>query len=885
MADLRDRLQEALADRYRIERELGRGGMATVFLAQDLRHDRPVALKVMHAELALTVGPERFLREVRTTARLQHPHILPLLDSGDAAGQLWYSMPFVEGESLGDRLRRERQLPIEDALRITREVADALGYAHGQRILHRDIKPANILLSHGHALVADFGIARASQGAGGQKLTETGSAVGTPSYMSPEQAMGDTALDGRSDLYSLGCVLYEMLTGEPPYTGPSAQAIVAKRLLDQVPSARRLRDTVPPPIDAALQRALAKSPADRYATTGAFAQALSQTSSSSLAEMEILPHAHNTEWRVSLRRRRGQLVLGGTALFGLVLAGALWERAHGIHPNASAEGSGPSRLAVLPFDNLGDSANAYFADGVADAVRDKLASVSGLEVIASASSVQYRHTAKPVQQVGKELGTRYLLTGNVRWAKLPDGTSRVQVRPQLVDAASGVERWGQAFDASVSDVFQVQADIASQVVHALNVTLGTLEQQAVVARPTQSLPAYEAYLKGEAVSAGLTRIESGTLRQAVSWYERAVNLDSTFVQAWLQLTRAHAILYVRGFDPTPSRKAQVHSAAERVAALRPSGWEKHRALALYYGAALGDLARGKSEATQALQLAPTNVDLIRSVASYERSEGAWEAVVTHLQQATALDPRSVDVASDLAGALAALRRYPEAREAFYRALALDPANIGIRVQAAAVRVAQGEPAEARAILRAAPEQVDTIVLARAVADAPLPWLLDERQQQMLLHQGPAAFDNDTSEWGGVLADVYRVRGDSVHERAYTKLAIPVQERLVRDDPGNADQRQHLAYMLAVLGQKSEAERQAKRALLQARQGQNRSFEAYIQDKVARIYLVMGEPEKALDLIEGLLEIPYDLSPGQLRIDPAFAPLRGNPRFERLVNGS
>jgi eukaryotic-like serine/threonine-protein kinase len=238
VGDPRDQLQANLADRYVLERELGRGGMATVYLAQDLKHDRRVALKVLRPEVTAPLGPERFHREIRLAARLQHPHILPVHDSGDAAGQLWYTMPFVDGESLRDRLRRERQLPVEEALLITREVADALGYAHSQGIVHRDIKPENILLSHRHALVADFGIARALQAAGGDRLTETGITVGTPAYMSPEQSMADPLVDGRSDLYSLGCVLYEMLTGEVPYSGTSAQAIIAKRFHEPVPHVR-----------------------------------------------------------------------------------------------------------------------------------------------------------------------------------------------------------------------------------------------------------------------------------------------------------------------------------------------------------------------------------------------------------------------------------------------------------------------------------------------------------------------------------------------------------------------------------------------------------------------------------------------------------------------
>src|ERR671933_658888 len=270
---LRDQLQGALAGRYAIERELGRGGMATVYLAQDLRHERPVALKVLHPELAHALGPARFQREIKLAARLQHPHILSVHDSGEAAGQLWFTMPFVEGEALRDRLTRERQLPVEDALRIAREAAEALDYAHAQGVVHRDIKPENVLLSRGHALVADFGIARALQG-GAERLTETGLAVGTPAYMSPEQAAAERELDARTDIYSLGCVLYEMLSGEPPFTGPTAQAVIAKRLAGEAPSVRRVRPSVPEAVDRAIGRALALVPADRYATAAEFGQAL-----------------------------------------------------------------------------------------------------------------------------------------------------------------------------------------------------------------------------------------------------------------------------------------------------------------------------------------------------------------------------------------------------------------------------------------------------------------------------------------------------------------------------------------------------------------------------------------------------------------------------------
>src|SRR5438067_9292308 len=274
MPDLEERLKAALADRYALARELGRGGMAVVFLARDLRHDRPVAIKVLRQEIAAALGAERFLREIQIAAKLHHPHILPLYDSGAAGELLYYVMPYVEGESLRQRLEREKQLPVEEALAIARQVAGALAYAHRNDVVHRDIKPENILLESGEAVVADFGIARAITAAGGDQLTQTGIAIGTPLYMSPEQGAGGEGLDGRSDVYSLACVLYEMLAGHPPFAGGTAQAILARHSVDPVPPLRTARATVPTAVERALARALAKLPADRYATALQFAEAL-----------------------------------------------------------------------------------------------------------------------------------------------------------------------------------------------------------------------------------------------------------------------------------------------------------------------------------------------------------------------------------------------------------------------------------------------------------------------------------------------------------------------------------------------------------------------------------------------------------------------------------
>ena len=451
MADLRDRLEAELRGRYTLERELGRGGMATVFLAQDLKHDRPVALKVLHPELAATLGPERFQREIQLAARLQHPHILTVLDSGETAGQLWFTMPFVEGESLRDRLRRERQLPVEDALRIAREAAQALDYAHQHGVIHRDIKPENILLTtDGNTLVADFGIARALAGGATEQrstadrherrhagLHEPGAGERRPARSTP----GPTST--RS-----GCVLYEMLAGEPPYTGPTAQAILLRSGSPRsgAERARDARHSVPEAVDQAVQRALARSPADRFATAAEFAP---RARAGGADGHGIATPRRDADRRVT-PRRPGRATGGACAAAirsPLALLGGLRDRAGRAlrlapRPPGDAEAAsggcrGAKLVAVLPFENLGDSDDAYFADGVTDEVRGKLSRLPGLEVIARGSSNEYKKTTKPPQEIARELGVDYLLTGTVRWEKGAGGASRVRVSPELVQVATG----------------------------------------------------------------------------------------------------------------------------------------------------------------------------------------------------------------------------------------------------------------------------------------------------------------------------------------------------------------------------------------------------------------------------------------------------------------
>jgi eukaryotic-like serine/threonine-protein kinase len=894
LADPRDQLRAGLSGSYALEQELGRGGMATVYLAQDLKHGRPVALKVLHPELAATLGPERFQREIRLAARLQHPHILTVLDSGDAGGQLWFTMPYVEGESLRSRIQRERQLPLDAALQIVREAGRALDYAHQHGVVHRDIKPENILLTRdGSTLVADFGIARAL--GGDERLTQTGMAIGTPAYMSPEQASADKTIDARTDIYSLGAVLYEMLGGEPPYTGPTAQAIIVKRFTEPVPSVRKLRPSVPEAVDRAIQRALAPVAADRFDSAADFVRAIQAPADTSAATPTVpTPAAQTvptapavtapTTSPTGVRPRRGTPVLAVTLALGFVLGlGVLFAWRHS-HARAGDEDSGARVLAVLPFENVGDSANAYLADGITNELRGKLSQLNHVQVIASGSSNQYRHTSKTPQDIARELGADYLLTATVQWEKLPNGTSRVRVSPELVDVTPGHAprtKWQQPFDAAITDVFQVQADIAGQVASALNVALGAGQKETLTERPTENLAAYDAFLKGEATE-GLVLANPPTLRAAITYYEQAVALDSTFALAWAQLARAHAAYYYN-VTPNPTNADASLHAAERAIVLAPERPESQLAMGSYYGQVRADNARSLAACEAGLKIAPDNADLLTSAALAEQSLGRWDAAVKHLERAWTLDPRSATTARRLSQSLLRLKRYPEAEAAADRGLALAPANLDLLENKAMTYLARGDLTGARAVIHSAPSEVEPTALVANIGNYwDLSWALDDAQQQLLLRLGPTVYDDDRGTWGIVRATTYYLRGDRARARIYADSARLGFEETLKATPDDAQRRVFLGLALAFLGRNAEAVKEGERAVALAPAARDGYLGPYIQHQLARIYVLVGEPEKAIDQLESLLKMPYFLSPGWLRIDPNFAPLKGNPRFEKLV---
>jgi serine/threonine-protein kinase len=616
--------------------------MAVVFLAKDERHDRHVALKVLRPELASEIGAERFLREIRIAAGLTHPHILPLHDSGEVDGFLYYVMPNMEGQSLRERLEREGQLELDEALRITQEVASALDYAHRQGVVHRDIKPENILLHDGAAMVADFGIGKAASAAGGS-ITQTGIVVGTPAYMSPEQSTAEGDVDGRSDLYSLACVLYEVLTGEQPYTGPNAQAVIAKRFISPIPHPKVMRD-IPDTVDVAVTRALARAPVDRFATAATFSEAL-------------------------------RLAREGTST---------------PRDGVPAEASARKSIAVVPLANMSaDPENEYFADGMTEEIINALGKVKELQVASRVTSFAFKGKAKDVREIGQEIGVSTVLAGSVRKAG-----SRIRIAAELIDVGNGYHLWSETYDRQLEDVFAIQDEISRAIVDALKVRL-VGEPEPLVVPVTENLEAYTLYLKGRFF---FNKFTEHDLRRSLEYYAQALEMDPRYAKAhagiadtWMNLAD----------DWLPPHEAYPKSkeAARRALELDPDLAEARTALGKVIGWFDWDFERAEQELRHVIAADPQSAEAYFGLASILPPMGRGTEAVEAMRQACVVDPLSAGYARWLARLLVFTGEYEEAITQTRRTMDLDPAYSRAYLDLGNAYLAQGDAAKALAAYR------------------------------------------------------------------------------------------------------------------------------------------------------------------------------------------
>ncbi|HEU4584452.1 MAG TPA: protein kinase [Gemmatimonadaceae bacterium] len=644
-----------LADRYTIEHEIGHGGMATVYLAEDRRHGRKVALKIMRPDVASTLGAERFLREVRLAAQLSHPHIVPLIDSGESDGVLFYVTPYAPGGSLADRLACDGRLPVRDALRIARDIGMGLDYVHRSGYVHRDVKPANILFADGHALLGDFGIAYAVRERDRESITGAGVVIGTPEYMSPEQASGDRDLESQSDIYSLACVVYEMLAGTPPFTGSSARSTMVRQVTEAPPPLRAARPDAPATVERALARALAKDPRERPPTVPAFIDAL---------ETEGL---------------------------------------EGEHYFASRTRS----IAVLPFVNVSpDPENEYLSDGITDELIGALARVEGLQVASRTSVFSLKGKPQDVRAIGSLFGVSEVLEGTVR--RMGD---RIRIGVQLTSTQDGRLIWSQRYDRELVDVLALQDELARTIVDALRAGSFTELPDPRPNRYTTNIKAYGYYLKGR--FAWNKRSQEG-VREAIEFFERAIAEDPGYALAYSGLSDSYALHVDYRNVPVRDGLERAKEYARTAIALDDSVAEAHASLAWCLFIYDWEWEESGRESRRAIELDPRYPSAHQWYTFLLASQGLLDDAVASAQRAVELDPASVSGRRSLAWANYYARRYDQARYHAQRAIAMNPtAEESYRIMGLAL-AQSGQLGEAESVMREAMELPGSSIYAKAV---------------------------------------------------------------------------------------------------------------------------------------------------------------------------
>jgi TolB-like protein/Tfp pilus assembly protein PilF len=875
MTDTLDCLKTALSDRYTIGREIGRGGMAIVFLAEEHRPSRRVAIKVLDPAIANQLLRKRFIREVDLTSKLIHPHIVPVFAAGEADDLLYYVMPYVDGESVLHRIQREGVFSLPLALKIAREVASALHYAHDKGIIHRDIKSANILLTGDDAFVADFGIARAIDvAAEDMNITQTGLPIGTPAYWSPEQASGEGNLDRQTDVYGLGCVLYEMLVGAPPSTEPGAKPGIATHPSDYpVPNLSAARDGVPDALDVTVGRSLAKAVSDRFATAAQFEQAL--------AEVEVTVHT-----AAGRRRTRNRFLLGFsvTVLFAVAAVVALLR----------SDGWGPARvverpmLVVLPFENLGPPEDRYFADGITDAVTARLASLVDLGVISRTSAIQYLGTEKTIGQIGDELNVDFVLQGTVQRENPTDPTSSVRIIPQLIRVSDDTHVWTGTFDEDMADVFRVQSQIAERVAQGLDLTLLEPDRFLLNERPTDNLLAYDYYMRGRDYlwQQGSSTRDAIPLRIAVDMFERAIELDSVFALAYTDLSNAHWALFTGFVDRSEERLERWRGALEKALELQPDLPEAHLALGLYdYSTnASPDYANVLEEFEFVVEHRPNNTLVLEFIGVVQAALGKWDEALGNAARAADLDPLSPDRAG-FAGWLHLLaRRYTEAEIFLDRAISLAPDLPDPYSNKASLYLGwTGDTAKAHNVMRGMIPTVSPGAAALALVQSARTLVATGASDSLFDLLSPTSFAGPFPfNYFFVKAEFYRLRGQQVRSRAYSDSLLAALLDVYEEQASDPNLSWYVGYAYAGLGRRAEAIRHADLVVSLLSASENALRTAFIQPNVIWIYALAGEYDAAIDQMEYLLSVPSGISAQYLRVEAYPASLREHPRFQALL---
>ena len=889
---------------YRITGKLGSGGMGDVYEAEDTELRRRVALKVLPEHLASDPERlERFKREARAVASLNHPNIVTLHSVEESDGRHFLTMELVDGKSL-DALIPEGGFDLERLFELAIPIADALSVAHENGVVHRDLKPANVMVGEdGRLRIVDFGLAKLWEDSledtdtelATEGLTKEGVAMGTAPSMSPEQLQG-REIDHRSDLFSLGILLFEMTTGRRPFKGESSIDLASSILKDNPDSVTDVREGVPRHLGRIIKHCLEKDPELRYQSAKDVRNELAGLKDE-VASGEV-PLSTGAMPAVSAlgpapKARPAWLIPAVVVAALLLVAGLVWmmrggEEARPTETEAAGQPAAPvteiDKIVVLPFENLGSEEEAYFAAGISEEITGRLGSVSGLKVISRKSAQRYADTDKTLQQIGEELGVGYVLDGTVRWAKNPDGTSRVRITPELIRISDESQLWSNTYDRTLNDIFEVQSDIATRVIGELGVTLLEGEQQAVESRPTENIEAYQAYLRGleYANHPDFTELN---MRLTIEMFQRAVELDPSFAQAHAWLSQAQARYYWFGHDLSEARMQLARQSAAQSLALDPELPEGHVAMGYvhYYGAR--DYENALGEFNRALKARPNDKEIVAAIGHIRRRQGDWDATAEQFAKALELDPQDAQLTLDLGDAYQRLRRYDEADAIFDRAISIFPdQNRAYASKALNLWQWKGDASLTRPILEQMPVQDS--------AEAVWTWWMQEIRERDLRQAAErlavASFDFFPGNVIQILpksyveAFTYYLSGDAERSKNAAEEAMPHMERYVRERP--EDPFSHMGYglNLAVLGRYEEAVREGELGMEILPLEKDGIYAPLLIFWMASIHMMAGDYDATLDHLDTLLSNPTTLSVASVEGHPLWDDLHDLPRYKRLI---
>lgn len=857
--------------------------MGVVYKAEDTRLDRVVALKVLAAHLLTDEeAKRRFEREAKAAAALDHPNIATVFEVGEDNGQSFIAQQFIGGTTIADKIA-ERPLPFEEFVDIAIQVSEGLQAAHEKGVVHRDIKGANILVnSKGQAKIIDFGLAHSADRS---KLTKTGTTLGTPAYMSPEQVQGQP-IDRRSDIWSFGVLLYEMITGRHPFPGEYDQAVLYSIINEEPEPVTALRSGVPVELDRIITKALAKKVEDRYSHVDDLLVDLR-----SLRSASPTPRPSSPPRPFTAPPKTWLVAVVSVALLALCVGGYFaWNGSTSLEASEAAlvpAVPGQKMIAVLPFENLGAPEDEYFADGMSEEIISRMVALEGLGVISRTSAMQYKQSSLSLKQIGAELGVEYVLAGTVRWQRASEGPTQVRVTPRLVRVSEDVHLWTERYDAVLADIFEVQSDIARQVVEKLDVALLEPQRQALEASPTKNLDAYDAYLRGNDYFDRGRELHAGDeVLYAIRMYEQAQRLDPSFSLACARQSVAHAWLYTWYFDRTSSRLESAAAALDQALELDSSLAEAHYAAGIL-ASFEKDWDRALSEYRTALDSQPGNSEILMAIGDIQMAQGRWEESLDTMKMATRLNPRLGSLACWTGGRYLAMGDYSEAIRYHDRSVQLTPDRACPYYCELLIYLNwDGSTGRAEKFLAELPAHID-------LEESPpinYPWVvieMIEKKYAQALERLSSRPSQAYSFWlfyvpkDLLAAQVYGLMGQPERARASYEAARGALETKVQEQPDDDRFRSALGIVYAGLGRRDDAVREGKLGLELLAGNENFALGYRLKD-LAQIYAMVGDHDEAINQLERLLSVPSHFGARYFSIDPAWNSLRDEPRFQALL---